>query len=101
MKILTPLFERVPMVWFLLGLLFFSAGLYLGFDYTLSFWYMIIGSFCCAYGVAVFLFRIKEKEKASRTTTLSPHFISMGSEPAVPTPPPSASEPAGERTGTD
>jgi hypothetical protein len=46
MRLITTIFERLPMVWFLLGLLFNAAGLYLGFEYTLAFVYMIVGGFC-------------------------------------------------------
>ncbi len=42
MGLFTTIFERHPMVWFLLGLLFNSAGLYLGFEYSLAFAYMIV-----------------------------------------------------------
>ncbi len=64
------------MVWTLLGLLFFSGGLYLGFDYTMAFWYMMIGAFCCAYGVALLIFRLREAPKSTKDTRLSPNFIS-------------------------
>ena len=60
----TPIYERIPMVWFLLGLLFVATGLYLGFEYSLSFWYMMIGWFCCAYGVAIFVLRLRERPRA-------------------------------------
>ncbi len=70
------LLERAPMVWTLLGLLFFSGGLYLGFDYTMAFWYMMIGAFCCAYGVALLIFRLREAPKSTKDTRLSPNFIS-------------------------
>ena len=86
MKIVTIVFERIPMVWFLLGLLFNAGGLYLGFDYTLAFVYMMIGWFCCAYGLALFFFRMREKPKKSKERRLSPHFISAGATTVFPTP---------------
>jgi hypothetical protein len=100
-KILAPIFERAAMVWFLLGLLFFSAGLYLGIDYTLSFAYLIVGCFCCAYGVAVYLFRLKEKKEASKDTRLSPNCISLGGRQSAPSVPQSNSEPPAERAATE
>lgn len=78
MKIATIVFERIPMVWFLLGLLFNAGGLYLGFEFGLAFFYMMVGWFCCAYGLTLFLFRLREKPKKSESRRLSPHFISAG-----------------------
>ena len=72
------IFERVPIVWILVGLLFQASGLYLGFDYALSFLYMIIGAFCFAFGVAILVFRMRERPKAPEKTRLSPQFISAG-----------------------
>ena len=77
------LLERAPMVWTLLGLLFFAGGLYLGFEYTMAFWYMMIGAFCCAYGVALFIFRLREAPKSTKDTRLSPNFISGTPHPTA------------------
>jgi len=79
MQLFKTVFERLPIVWVLLGLLFNAAGLYLGFEYSLAFGYMIVGWFCCAYGVALFVLRLQERTKKSAATRLSPHFISAGS----------------------
>lgn len=79
-------FERVPIVWILVGLLFQASGLYLGFDYSLSFLYMIIGAFCFAFGVAMLVLRLREKPKASEKTRLSPQFISAGTPQAMASP---------------
>jgi hypothetical protein len=84
MKLFTIVFERIPMVWFLLGLLFNAAGLYLGFDYSLSFAYMILGWFCCAYGLSLFLFRLRERPKSTVATRLSPDFVSAGATVIMP-----------------
>ncbi len=84
MKLFTIIFERLPMVWFLLGLLFNAAGLYLGFEYTLSFVYLIVGWLCCAYGLAIFALRFLEKPKSKVSTGLSPKFISAGTPSAMP-----------------
>jgi len=98
---LTPICERVPMVWFLIGLLFNATGLYLGFEYSLSFWYMMIGWFCCAYGVASFVLRLRERPRAPAATRLSPEFIA--SEPAHAAPAMSNSDhvPVMEKSGTE
>ena len=84
MRLFTTIFERLPMVWFLLGLLFNAAGLYLGFEYSLAFGYMIIGWFCCAYGVVLFVFRLRERPRTSAATRLSPNFMSAGSTTIMP-----------------
>lgn len=84
MRLFTTIFERLPMVWFLLGLLFNTAGVYLGFEYSLSFAYMIVGWFCCAYGVALFALRFKERPRTTAATRLSPEFISAGSTVVMP-----------------
>ena len=57
MWIPTPIYERIPQFWFLLGLLFIAAGLYVGFEYALIFWYGGIGFACCMYGVGIFFVR--------------------------------------------
>jgi peptidoglycan/LPS O-acetylase OafA/YrhL len=48
-------------LWFLLGLLFIATGLYLGFEFSMSFLYMMIGFFCCVFGIALFLLRLFER----------------------------------------
>ena len=84
MRLVTIVFERLPMVWLLLGLLFIAGGLYLGFDYKLTFVYLIIGAFCSLYGLVLFIFLRIERPKQSSTSTLSPHFISAGETMAMP-----------------
>jgi hypothetical protein len=58
-----PIYERIPQFWFLLGLLFISTGLYLGFEFALSFWYIAVGLSCCAYGVGIFLTRLTHRQR--------------------------------------
>jgi prepilin signal peptidase PulO-like enzyme (type II secretory pathway) len=87
MQSLTILFERLPMVWFLLGLLFNATGLYVGFDNSLSFAYMIVGWFCCAYGLALFVLRLRERPRTQAATRLSPNFVSAGETVIMPTMP--------------
>ena len=86
--------ERVPLVWILVGLLFNAAGLYLGFEFGLTFVYMIVGWFCCAFGIALLMFQLREKPRATARTRLSPNFISAGSEQAFPTTPAANSDSA-------
>lgn len=101
MRPLTIVLERLPMVWFLLGLLFNSAGLYLGFEYSLAFGYMIIGWFCCACGLAIFVFRFQERPRTSVANRLSPEFIFAGSAVVMPAMPKAGSEQSMERSGND
>jgi hypothetical protein len=93
MRLFTIVFERLPMVWLLLGLLFISGGLYLGFDYKLTFVYLIVGAFCSMYGLLLFIFLRFERPQKSPTRTLSPNFISVGESVAMP----AARRPADER----
>jgi hypothetical protein len=84
MRLFTIVFERLPMVWLLLGLLFIAGGLYLGFDYKLTFVYLIVGGFCSMYGLLLFVFLRFERPKKSPARTLSPNFISAGENVAMP-----------------
>ena len=72
------IYERLPIVWILVGLLFSASGLYLGFEYTLAFWYLILGMVCLGFGVAILVLRRLERPKAPERTRLSPNFISAG-----------------------
>jgi hypothetical protein len=47
----TPIYERLPQFWLLLGLLFMSSGTYLSFDYSLSFLYFGVGFVCCLWSM--------------------------------------------------
>jgi hypothetical protein len=78
------IYERGPVVWVLVGLLFNATGLYLGFDYSVSFLWMVIGWFCVAYGAALFVFHLRERPKGSIDTRLSPNFVSAGAPENVP-----------------
>ncbi len=72
----TPIYERIPQFWFLLGLLFIAAGLYLGFEFALSFAYITLGFSCCAYGVGIFLVRLRYRQ--------SPQAVAQTPAPAEP-----------------
>ena len=78
MQLFNIIFERLPMVWFLLGLLFNSLALYLGLDSSLFFVYLILGWGCCAYGLAIFFLQKQDRPKQAEATKLSPNFISAG-----------------------
>ena len=76
--------ERLPMVWFLLGLLFNAAGLFLGFEFSVAFGYMIVGWLCCAFGIVLFVLQLMEPAKKSVEKRLSRGFISVGENVAMP-----------------
>ncbi|MGI9199525.1 MAG: hypothetical protein ACR2QL_00600 [Woeseiaceae bacterium] len=63
----TPIYERVPQFWLLLGLLFVSSGLYLGFDYRLSFAYLFVGALCVAWSVTILIRRSHFRSKPFQT----------------------------------
>ena len=84
MRFIADIFERLPMVWVLLGLLFFATGLYLGFDYTLTFVYLLVGAACSMYGLVLFIFLRRENPRRANPSPLSRNFISAGSTVVMP-----------------
>ena len=61
----SPIYERIPQFWFLLGLLFVANGLYLGLDFAISFGYIAVGFGCCAYGVGIAIVRMRYRKTRS------------------------------------
>lgn len=86
MQLFNIIFERMPMVWFLLGLLFSSLALYLGIESSLFFAYLFLGLGCCAYGLTIFALRFLDRPKQTEATRLSPNFISAGATTMMPSP---------------
>ncbi len=70
----TPIYERIPQFWFLLGLLFVSNGLYLGLDIPISFGYIAVGFICCVYGVGVAVVRFKYRRDKTNNSSSSTAF---------------------------
>ena len=58
----TPVYERIPQFWFLMGLLFVANGLYLGIDFVISLAYIAVGFVSCAYGVGIALIRMRNRK---------------------------------------
>ena len=58
----TPVYERIPQFWLLLGLLFMSCGRFIGFDYKLSFVFYGVGLICCLWSMWVFTMRLRNRE---------------------------------------
>ena len=98
MQLFNIVFERLPMVWFLLGLLFNALALYLGFEASMFFVYLILGWGCCIYGLALFVLQKMDKPKQSEKTRLSPNFISAGATTAMPAVSKEEREPEAERS---
>lgn len=84
MRLFTTDSKRFPMVWFLLGLLFISVGLYLGFESSMTFTFLIVGFLSCVFGLVLFALQLQERPKKSAATRLSPNFISAGSTVVMP-----------------
>ncbi len=84
MQVFNIVLERLPMVWLLLGLLFNALALFLGFEASMFFVYLIVGWGCCIYGLALFALQKMEKPKQSAKTKLSPNFISAGATTIMP-----------------
>lgn len=59
----TPIYERIPQFWLLLGLLFMSSGVYLGFEYTLSFGYFGVGFLCCLWSLKIVVMRQRHRQE--------------------------------------
>ena len=55
----TPVYERIPQFWFLVGLLFIADGLYLGIDFPISLGYIAIGLVSCVYGIGIAILRLR------------------------------------------
>ncbi len=67
----TPIYERIPQFYFLVGLLLITDGLYLGFDISYSFYYLGLGIASCAYGVGIFILRMKYRKAQRAAQTAS------------------------------
>ena len=83
MWIPTPVYERLPQFWLLLGLLFMSSGVYLGFEYRLSFAYFFIGALCVVWSVKTVIMR--SKFRSQKTLVVS--SAAADSDGAAPTAP--------------
>ena len=56
-----PVYERIPQFWFLLGLLFMASGVFLGFEYGLSFVYIGVGLACCGWSAWILVTRLRPR----------------------------------------
>ncbi len=67
----TPIYERVPHFYVLVGLLLITDGLYLGFDFSYSFYYFGLGFASFAWGVGIFILRMKYRQAQPDAQTAS------------------------------
>ena len=49
----TPIYERTPQLWLLMAVLFVVLGAYIGFQYALTYFYVLLGIVCAVRGVQV------------------------------------------------
>ena len=88
MHIPTPIYERIPQFLLLLGLLFMSAGTYLGFDFSLSFLYFGVGFVCCLWSLCIFSMRLRNRQPSQQIEAEQPERpqsseVEQGAEPAA------------------
>ena len=58
----TPIYERIPQFYFLVGLLFIANALYISFEFTVSFYYIAFGLASCSYGAGLFVRRLNHRK---------------------------------------
>lgn len=58
----TKLYNRLPYIWLLIGLLFFAAAFYMSFAYKWSIWYFGAGVSCCLFGVVLLFVRSQRQQ---------------------------------------
>ena len=67
----TPIYERTPQLWLLMGVLFVILGLYIGFAYKLTIFYLVLGVICVARGLHVWRLRSNYRRARAREATPS------------------------------
>ena len=55
----TPIYESTPHLWLLMAVLFVVLGLYIGFAYPLTYFYVLLGLVCAVRGFQVWQMRRK------------------------------------------
>ena len=57
MWLTSPVYERAPQLWMLLGLLSMSVGTYVGFDYSVAFLLYAVGFVCVGWSFCLTVMR--------------------------------------------
>ena len=65
----TPVYERFPQYWFLLGIGFFVFGLYLGLDYQYVYGYFAVGAACIVCSIWVTIMRRRNRASEDKEST--------------------------------
>jgi hypothetical protein len=58
-----PVYERIPQFYVLLGMLFFTNGLYLGTGFEITLYYLGAGILSFLYGIGVFITRLVRRQQ--------------------------------------
>lgn len=59
----TPVYEKIPQFWLLIGLLFVALGLYIGFEFELIFYYLALGVVCVIRSLWIHVLRRRFRGK--------------------------------------
>ncbi len=72
MWIPTPIYERIPQFMLLVGVIFIASATYLGFGYSMSYFYFGVGVTCCFWGVVVFALRAHHRRQSENRDAHQP-----------------------------
>lgn len=61
----TPVYQRIPAFWLVVGILFVVLGLYIGFHFALIYVYLGLGVVCIVRGIWVQLIRQRFRERGN------------------------------------
>ena len=61
------IYEKIPQFWFFAGLFFIFAGLYVGFTFDPTIWYVTLGVVCCLCGIGIFTLRQRYRQNPEST----------------------------------
>lgn len=67
----TPIYERTPQLWLLMAVLFVVLGAYIGFDYALTYFYVLLGIVCGLRGVHVWRMRQGYRRAMQQATEMA------------------------------
>ncbi len=82
----TKLYERLPLWWILVGLVFMLSALYLGLDYGPAYGYLGLGVGCSIFGLIITIWRSKHgNDKSTRDGSRSDGAGNDSTGPNAPT----------------
>lgn len=61
----TKMYERLPYLWLIAGVLFLAAAFYMSFAYKWSIWYLGAGVSCCVWGLVLLAVRSRDAQRAA------------------------------------